>query len=273
MAWLHSQYPSDFCIHLVHLYPHQLNMYGDRGNVQALWERATRRGLPIQYHTIHPHQPWSLSLQEEADLYFIGGGQDSQQTLMMKDFTQNVSPVLHATLAQRAVPMLAICGGYQLLGTHYRTAEGTTIEGIGLLPLHTLSESPRLIGNVLLETLPESPFGVKTLVGFENHGGRTYLDTTLKPLGNVRVGHGNNGKDGTEGVWWHHVIGSYLHGALLPKNPWLCDYLLEHAYQSAQKRWQAAHAHGFEFPDFVFLEDVLAAQAHQAMRERLMGAC
>ncbi|MFM7468019.1 MAG: type 1 glutamine amidotransferase [Vampirovibrionales bacterium] len=257
-------FPDGFHLNLVHLYPHQLNMYGDRGNVQALWQRATRRGIPVKYHQIHPNQPWGLSLEEETDLYFIGGGQDRQQSLMIHDLTQRVAPVLHKTLQSQQIPMLAICGGYQLLGQYYRSAEGDTMDGIGLLPFYTVSDAPRLIGNVVLETLPESPLGVQTLIGFENHGGRTYLEDALTPLGTVVYGHGNNGEDRKEGVWWHHVVGTYLHGALLPKNPALCDYLLCQAYARATARWQASHTMVEAFPPFPSLDHTLESQAHQA---------
>jgi len=199
------------------LYPELMNIYADRGNIAILRARCEWRGLGFELA--------SSSLGEELDpaahdLLYIGGGQDRDQVAVAEDMTATKRDALHAA-ADRGAVVLAVCGGYQLLGHSYQLGE-QTLPGVGLVDLHTVREDgPRLIGNCAIE----SDLGV--IAGFENHGGRTYLGSGEQPLGKVLSGHGNNGKDGHEGVRRANVIGTYLHGPLLPKNAWLADRLTE----------------------------------------------
>lgn len=206
-------------IHILHLYPEHMNLYGDRGNVLALTQRARWRGVPVQvlYRGVGEFVDW-----DNVDLVFMGGGEDTHQERIADDFL-TMGPELNEKLLE-GLPMLAICGGYQLLGRYYQTAEGNKLPGIGFLDIWTESGQGRAIGDVVIDTdLPITPTSV---VGFENHGGRTFLGKEARALGHVRLGQGNNGEDGTEGAVQNHVIGTYLHGSLLPKNPHLADLLL-----------------------------------------------
>jgi len=199
------------------LYPELMNIYADRGNIAILRARCEWRALGFELA--------SSSLGEELDpaahdLLYIGGGQDRDQVAVAEDMTATKRDALHAA-ADRGAVVLAVCGGYQLLGHSYQLGE-ETLPGVGLVDLLTVREDgPRLIGNCAIE----SDLGV--IAGFENHGGRTYLGSGEQPLGKVLSGHGNNGKDGYEGVRRANVIGTYLHGPLLPKNAWLADRLIE----------------------------------------------
>jgi CobQ-like glutamine amidotransferase family enzyme len=201
-----------------HLYPDLLNLYGDRGNVLAFVRRCQWRSLPVQVKEINLGDPVKFA---EYDFLFIGGGSDREQAMMAADLKARVDD-LRAAVDNNLV-VLAICGGYQLLGRYYRTPEGREIPGLGLLDFYTQAGDKRLIGNVVLET---ELTGKKTkLVGFENHGGKTFLNG-LEPLGRVLYGNGNNGQDGQEGARYKNVFCSYLHGPLLPKNPALTDFLI-----------------------------------------------
>jgi CobQ-like glutamine amidotransferase family enzyme len=184
-----------------------------------------------------------------ADIYYIGGGQDRDQKLCAHDLAEAKRDAVHAAAGRGAV-ILAVCGGYQLLGHSYQLGD-ETLPGVGLVDLHTVrSAGPRLIGNVAIEVeLPGAPDGHRVLAGFENHGGRTYLDAAVAPLGRVLSGHGNNDRDGQEGVRAGNVIGTYLHGPLLPKNAWFADWLIATALSLsvplgplADGLEQAAHA-------------------------------
>lgn len=204
---------------ILHLYPDNMNLYGDRGNVLALGQRAQWRGIESRVMGREVGQPIDW---DAVNLVFMGGGEDSHQSRIAKDFL-DLGPELVARL-QVGLPMLAICGGYQLLGEYYKTADGVELPGLGFLDVRTEPGSSRAIGDVVIETqLDLSP---ATIVGFENHGGRTYLGEKAAPLGTVRLGHGNNGTDATEGAVQGRVIGTYLHGSLLPKNPHLADVLI-----------------------------------------------
>jgi len=204
---------------LAHLYPAEMNIYGDRGNVLALRRRLEWRGIGVRVVDVGPGDPFDL---READLLFGGGGQDAGQVIVAADLQDRGDTVIDAV--DDGVVLLAICGTYQLLGRRFVTAEGDDLPGIGLFDLETVAGPPgdRLIGNVVID----SPFG--RLVGFENHGGRTHLAAGQDPLGQVVAGHGhgNNGRTGDEGAIRHNAIGTYLHGPLLPKNPRLADELL-----------------------------------------------
>jgi CobQ-like glutamine amidotransferase family enzyme len=204
---------------LVHLYPAHMNLYGDRGNVLALRRRAEWRHWTVDVIPVDPGEPMAWN---EADIVFLGGGEDRHQALIASDLLHRARD-LKAALGDGLV-FLAICGGFQLLGHRYVAADGTSLPGVGWFDADTRAGDTRSIGNVLTETtLPLEP---RTLVGFENHGGKTYLEASQEPLGHVRVGQGNNGTDGTEGAVKGHAIGTYLHGSLLPKNPHLADLLL-----------------------------------------------
>ncbi|MCL6498772.1 MAG: glutamine amidotransferase [Firmicutes bacterium] len=230
---------------LVHLFPDLLNLYGDRGNLVALRERARRRGI----HVVVKEVRLEDDLPDDGDLYLLGGGEYRQQALVARALQQHAG-TLRAAVAGGAV-VLAVCGGYQLLGHGYRAADGHQLPGLGLLDVstqHPGHRARRLVGNVVAScTLP----GVGSLVGFENHGGRTRLGPGVQPLARVRVGFGNNGEDGTEGAWCGTVFGTYLHGPVLPKNPRLADHLLTLALrrrhgdvrlQPLDDRWEeAAH--------------------------------
>jgi hypothetical protein len=208
-------------LRICHLYPDLLNLYGDRGNIATLAARAQWRGLGVRVIEARLGDAVDPS---ESDLYFIGGGEDRQQQLAAPDLRLVKGAALRDA-AENGAAILAVCGGYQLLGHYYRPADGPGLEGLGLLDLTTVHPGPgarRLIGNIVIR---ESASG-QMLVGFENHGGRTRLGAHARPLGDVVTGFGNNGDDRREGAVWKHVYGTYLHGPLLPKNPWLADRLI-----------------------------------------------
>lgn len=203
------------------LYPELMNIYADRGNIAVLRARCEWRGLGFELESATV----SERLDPDAhDLFYIGGGQDRDQAAVAVDMSQGKSDALHAA-AGRGAAVLAVCGGYQLLGHSYAMGD-RELPGIGLVDLRTVrAEGPRLIGNCAIEA--DLGTGPRVIAGFENHGGRTHLGPGADPLGKVLAGHGNNGKDGLEGVRKGNVIGTYLHGPLLPKNVWLADRLIE----------------------------------------------
>ncbi len=203
-----------------HLYPDYLNIYADRGNIAVLAQRTAWRGIELDYRTI------GLGERVEPgahDLYYIGGGQDREQALIAPDLAAKGDALREALDGGAA--FLAVCGGYQLLGHYYRDRSRAELPGISLLPQRTVAGERRMIGDVLLECEldPGSP---RPLAGFENHAGRTYLDDGAEPLGRVVSGFGNNGEDGLEGCRAGSAVGTYLHGPLLPRNPWLADWLI-----------------------------------------------
>jgi CobQ-like glutamine amidotransferase family enzyme len=241
-------------IRLGHLYPEYLNIYADRGNIAVFARRAALRG--------HELEVSALSIDDaivpgEHDLYYIGGGQDHEQMLVAANLVTKAEPLKEAVLEGGAT-LLAVCGGYQLLGRGYRGFHGEDMPGVGLLPLETVAGERRMIGDVLLECELE-PGAVHTLAGFENHAGRTALDPGAQPLGAVVAGFGNDGESGFEGARVGRAIGTYLHGPLLPRNPWLADWLLAQAL---------AHRTGGEPPELAPLPDVLEARAHAVSAER-----
>jgi lipid II isoglutaminyl synthase (glutamine-hydrolysing) len=210
-------------IRVGHLYPDYLNIYADRGNIAVLTQRAGWRGHALQVTTLGLGD---AVVAGEHDLYYVGGGQDREQLLVAEDLVSK-APALHEAVGAGAAA-LAVCGGYQLLGRGYRGFHGEDMPGIDLLPLETVAGERRMIGDVLLECELE-PGKKRTLAGFENHAGRTRLDAGAEPLGRVLAGFGNDGESGFEGCRAGRVIGTYLHGPLLPRNPWLADWLLEQA--------------------------------------------
>jgi CobQ-like glutamine amidotransferase family enzyme len=197
------------------LYSGTMNIYGDRGNVLALERRARWRGIAAEVCPIGIGQP----IPADIDLFFFGGGQDQEQAAVAADLAGAKGAALRAAIEDGAA-MLAVCGGYQFLGHEYRPHQGPVLPGIGVFDAVTVAGSERFIGNVIVDT----PFG--ELVGFENHSGLTTLGPGAEPLGRVRVGRGNNGRDGTEGARYKNAAGCYLHGAVLPKNPTFADWLL-----------------------------------------------
>lgn len=204
-------------IKILQLYPREMNIYGDWGNVLTLQKRLQWRGYAVELLQHHP----GAAFPKDVDLVVGGGGQDSGQDVIQDDLAK-IGPQLHA-LADAGMPMLMVCGLYQLFGRFFQTADGRTINGIGMFGAKTVAGPTRLIGNVVIK----SQWG--EIIGYENHSGLTYLDKGQPPLGYVKKGDGNNGKDKTEGAIYKNVIGSYLHGSLLPKNPVLADYLIAQA--------------------------------------------
>jgi CobQ-like glutamine amidotransferase family enzyme len=203
------------------LYPDLMNIYADRGNIAVLRARCEWRGLGFELSASGLEEPLDPG---SADLFYMGGGQDRDQIAVAEDMVRTKRDALHAAQERDAV-ILAVCGGYQLLGTSYELAE-RELPGVGLVELRTVREpGPRLIGNCAIEA--DLGRGPRVIAGFENHGGRTYLGDGEKPLGRVLSGFGNNGSDGLEGVQRGNTIGTYLHGPLLPKNVWLADRLIE----------------------------------------------
>ena len=213
---------SELKISVGHLYPKQLNLYGDMGNIIALKKRCVWRGIDFEYNEINPGDKIP-----SCDLYFIGGGQDKEQTEVAK-FLYEQKDFLIEKRDEGAV-FLGICGGYQLLGHYYQPFEGDRLSGISLLDAYTVAGKKRFIGNVTARTAFLSP---STLVGFENHSGLTYIQGDTKPLAILAVGNGNNGEDNTEGARFKNVFGTYLHGSLLPKNPHLADHLITLALET-----------------------------------------
>jgi CobQ-like glutamine amidotransferase family enzyme len=208
-------------LRLVALYPEQMNIYADRGNILFLRRRCEWRGIGFSYCASGPGDPLDPTAH---DLIYLGGGQDRDQRIVAGDLIATKRPALEQAVDEGAV-LLAVCGGYQLLGRSYQLG-AERIEGLGLADLETVREpGARLIGNVEIEV--DLGDGPARLAGFENHGGRTYLGRDAQPLGRVIHGFGNNGKDGHEGVRRGNMIGTYLHGPLLPKNAWLADRLIQ----------------------------------------------
>jgi CobQ-like glutamine amidotransferase family enzyme len=207
------------------LYPDLMNIYADRGNIAVLRARCEWRGLGFSLSASGIGEQLD---PDGADLFYIGGGQDRDQAAVARDMVSTKRDALHAAAGRDAV-VLAVCGGYQLLGHSYQMG-AEELPGVGLVDLHTVrSDGPRLIGNCAIEApgLDGEGSGARVIAGFENHGGRTHLGAGEQPLGRVLRGHGNNGSDGFEGVRRRNVIGTYLHGPLLPKNVWLADRLIE----------------------------------------------
>ncbi|HMJ37543.1 MAG TPA: glutamine amidotransferase [Baekduia sp.] len=232
------------------LYPDLMNIYADRGNMLMLERRCAWRGIGFELTAAGLGEPVD---PDAHDLFYLGGGQDRDQKLCAQDLVDTKREALHAA-ADRGAIVLGICGGIQLLGDHYEL--GTErVPGIGLVDLHTVRsiDGSRLIGNVAIEVQLPGLDGPRTLAGFENHGGRTFLATGEQPLGRVLRGHGNDGRSGVEGVRRGTVIGTYLHGPLLPKNAWFADWLLATALR-------------IEPAALAPLDDALEDAAHQSAR-------
>ncbi len=203
-----------------HLYPDLLNLYGDRGNIQCMKKRCEWRGIEVEVREFQITDKVDFSA---LDIVLLGGGSDREQGLVCEKL-RSIRNDFRAYV-ENGGTVIAVCGGYQLLGHYYDTSEGR-IEGLSLVDLYTEQGEPRLISNIVIEN-ESFPYPI---VGFENHGGRTFIGKN-QPLGRVRFGFGNNDKDGAEGVLYKNVVGTYLHGPLLPKNPHVCDYLLKNALE------------------------------------------
>jgi lipid II isoglutaminyl synthase (glutamine-hydrolysing) len=235
-------------LRLLALYPEQMNIYADRGNILFLQRRCEWRGIGFDYAAAGPGESFDPGAH---DLIYIGGGQDRDQVIVAADMVETKREALSSAVEDGAA-LLAVCGGYQLLGHSYQLGE-QRIEGLGLADLETVREpGERLIGNVAIEA--DLGDGPRVIAGFENHGGRTHLGEGAEPLGRVLSGHGNNGRDGLEGVRRLNMIGTYLHGPLLPKNAWLADRLIALAL---------ARRTGSE-PELAPLDDELEAAAHES---------
>lgn len=233
------------------MHPELLNIYADRGNVAVFERRAAWRGLDLIVRPVGEDEP----LPPDTDLVYIGGGQDRDQRLIADDVAARASEL--DRFVDGGGALLAVCGGYQLLGRSYRDAHGRELPGAGVFPLETVAGASRLIGDVLLEcTLGDA--GSRTLAGFENHAGRTLLDPRATPLGRVVYGFGNDGESGYEGCRRANAVGTYLHGPLLPRNPWLADWLLERALEH----------HAGPSRTLSSLDDALEIQAHEVARQR-----
>jgi lipid II isoglutaminyl synthase (glutamine-hydrolysing) len=239
---------SDQGLRLLALYPEQMNIYADRGNILFLQRRTEWRGIDFEYAAAGPGDGFDPGAH---DLIYIGGGQDRDQVLVAEDMLRTKRDTIASAVGDGAA-LLAVCGGYQLLGHRYQLGD-RSIAGIGIADLETVREpGPRLIGNVSIEV--DLGQGPRVLAGFENHGGRTRLGPSAQPLGRVLHGHGNNGRDGYEGVQRASMIGTYLHGPLLPKNAWLADRLIALAI---------GRRTGSE-PELEPLGDELEASAHES---------
>jgi lipid II isoglutaminyl synthase (glutamine-hydrolysing) len=240
-------------IRVGHLYPDYLNIYADRGNIAVLTRRAALRGHELVVHAVGLGDVLDSAAH---DLLYVGGGQDREQALIAPDLAAKADGL--RTAHGRGVAMLAVCGGYQLLGRGYRGRDGSFMPGAGLFPHETVAGDSRMIGDVLLECELDS--GVRRpLAGFENHAGRTLLDPGAEPLGRVVYGFGNDGSSGFEGCRLGNALGTYLHGPLLPRNPWLADWLLSRAL---------AHAGTGKPTPLAPLPDELETEAFRVSAER-----
>jgi CobQ-like glutamine amidotransferase family enzyme len=237
---------------IAHLYPDLLNLYADKGNILTLKRRCEWRGIDV---TVVPVTIQDTLRLQDYHLVLLGGGSDREQAIIGKTL-RNVREEWHQAI-EAGLPLLAVCGGYQLLGQYYELPDGTKVPGLELLDLVTVAGkpgAPRLIGNIAIDS-PECG----SIVGFENHGGRT--THSHAPLGFVRAGHGNNGKDGLEGVRYKNIVGTYIHGPLLPKNPNVADFILGLALEYA----------GIPV-DLEPLDDTLENAAHEAFISRRISS-
>lgn len=239
---------------ICHLYPDILNLYGDRGNVICMEHRLRWRGIDVVTTGVSIGEPLHAA---DYDLFFIGGGQDFEQEVLLGDLGVGKADEIKAAVVDGKT-FLAICGGYQMLGAYYKTWDGVQCDFIGALDLYTIGSKERMIGNYMF-TCEE--LNGQTVVGFENHSGKTYLGSGVRPMGKVLTGHGNNGEDGGEGARYNNVFATYSHGCLLPKNPVLCDHILTTAL--AQK---------YGTVQLEPLDDTLEQNAHLYMKNRLQAA-
>lgn len=238
-------------LRICHLFPDILNLYGDRGNVTCMKRRLNWRGIEVSVEGISIGRRLRAA---DYDLFFIGGGQDFEQEVLLADLKGEKTAEIKAAI-EDGKTFLCICGGYQMLGHYYRTWDGQQCDFTGALDLYTVGQKERMIGNYMF-TCEE--LGDTVVVGFENHSGKTYLGSGVRPMGRVLAGCGNNGEDGLEGARYKNVFCSYSHGCLLPKNPVLADHILKTALEY---RYGAA--------ELAPLEDSVELAAHAYMEQRL----
>lgn len=247
--------PKAYSLTIGWLYPDLMSTYGDRGNIIVLQKRCEWRNIAVRIEKISIET--NKNRLEGCDLLFMGGAQDTQQEIVNKDLFENKGKILKEKINSR-IPGLFVCGAYQFLGKYYKTAEGKRLPGLEIFPAYT--ENPgekvaRLIGNIIVKT------DNSTIVGFENHGGRTYLEDKIQALGKVVKGFGNNGQDGTEGILFKNSIGTYLHGPILPKNPKIADFLI-------QKALEIKYGEKIELEP---LDDSLEQKAKDEIAKRIKG--
>ena len=252
------------------LYPELMNIYGDRGNIICLTKRCEWREIKTEVKHLNPG--FSESELKKCDLLLMGGAQDRQQSIVNEDLRKRHK--ILSKMIDSGIPGLFVCGGFQFLGNYYKEADGTIIDGLGIFDLHTQNPGPnvpRLIGNIAVDVKDlklvdkqnkithNSKFIIhnSVVVGFENHGGRTILGRTIKPLGKVIKGHGNN-DDGTEGAIYKNSFGTYLHGPILPKNPHFADHFIKLAIEKKYGKI-----------DLKTLDDSLELQAHKSILNKL----
>ncbi len=241
------------------LYPELMSTYGDRGNIICLQKRSEWRAIDITVKRLD----LGFAAKEllSCDLLFMGGAQDKQQKIVGADFTEEKVNAF-TQVVESGIPGLYVCGAYQFLGKYYKEADETIVNGLGIFDLYT--ESPkenaeRLIGNIVFSPEINLSDQNNSIVGFENHGGRTYLGNNIKPFGTIKVGYGNNGKDKTEGAMYKNSFGTYCHGPILPKNPHFADYLIKTALEKKYNTEVELEA----------LDDTLEWQAHKTIAKRL----
>ena len=230
-------------LNILELYPKDMNIYGDSGNVLILKKRAEKRNISVNILSYNIGD----SFPKNVDIVVAGGGQDSGQEKVNKDLLKIKDKL--KKLAENYTPMLLICGSYQLFGNYFRTNEGKVLKGIGILNAYTEATNERMVGNIITESVP---FG--EIIGYDNHSGKTTLEGDTLPLGLVKLGAGNNGEDSTEGARYKNVIGTYLHGSLLPKNPRIADFLISEAM---------AKKYPDDFTKLKALDDSLADKARK----------
>lgn len=244
-------------LNICHLYPDLLNTYGDRGNMLALQKRAQWHGINTTVQNVTIGDNFDASA---FDIIFLGGGQDYEQEIIQKDVLEQKSTEIKNAIDNMKV-FLCICGGYQLMGKYYKTWDGKEIEFLGALDLWTVGGKERMIGNIVFESdfIMDNGNPLK-IVGFENHSGRTYLGESIRPLGKVLFGNGNNGTDGYEGAVFNNVYCSYSHGSLLPKNPMLTDHLLTLALKQKYN----------DFDSLGMLDDTFEDAARNTVIQRIL---
>lgn len=239
-------------LNICHLYPDVLNLYGDQGNISCLKKRLEWRNIKCNITDLPIGENANLS---DYDLFFIGGGQDFEQEVLLDDLSHGKAADIRAAINDGKT-FLAICGGYQMLGNYYKTWDGTICEFIGAIDYYTEGIKERMIGNFMYELGEES--GGSIVAGFENHSGKTFLGENIRPLGHILKGYGNNGEDKTEGVRYNNVFGTYSHGPVLPKNPKFADFILKTALEYKYDSFELSE-----------LDDTLENNANRYMVERL----